>query len=150
MDVILKQAVINLGEKHDVVSVKPGYARNYLIPQGIALPATDSNRRAVEELKKQAAHKQAFMKQQAESLAEKLGALTIEIETLAGSDGKLFGSVTNLQIAARLAEKGFDIDRRTITVDDIHEIGEYKAVVHLHRDVKATVPLVVKHKEKEA
>lgn len=147
MQIILKQPVKNLGDAHDIVTVKPGYARNFLIPRGMAIVATPSNVKIVEENKRQAAHKQAHVKQQAEALAAQLNELSLEIETLAGSDGKLFGAVTNLQIASRLKEKGFEIDRKVITLDDIHELGEYEAVVHLHKEVKAKVRLSVVHKQ---
>ncbi len=147
MNIILKQPVKNLGEEHDIVKVKPGYARNYLIPQGMAIPATTSNIKVVEELKRQKSHKQDFLKKQALELAEKLDATTLEIETLAGAEGKLFGSITNIQVANHLKEKGFDIDKRVITVDDVHSVGEYNAMIHLHREVKATVKLIIKRKE---
>jgi large subunit ribosomal protein L9 len=147
MEIILKQVVKNLGDVYDVVTVKPGYARNFLIPQGMAILATASNRKQVEEMKKQVAHKQEFVKKQATDLAEQLSALTLDIEVLAGKDGKIFGSVTNLQIANKLKEKGFDIDKKIVTHDEIHAIGEYSATVHLHREVKATVALNVKGKE---
>ncbi|RMG26841.1 MAG: 50S ribosomal protein L9 [Bacteroidetes bacterium] len=147
MEVILIQPVYKLGEVDDVVKVKPGYARNYLIPQGFAIPATPSNRKSLEEKKRQASHKQEFVKNQAQETAQQLEGVVIEIETLAGADGKLFGSVTSLQIANRLKEKGIDIDRRAITFGDIRSTGEYKAVIHLHREVKAEIDIVVKRKE---
>jgi large subunit ribosomal protein L9 len=147
MEVILTQPIRNLGDKDDVVKVKPGYARNYLIPQGLAVMATASNRKAIEEKKRQASHKQEHIKQQAEDLASQLSGLKIGIETLAGTDGKLFGSVTAIQIANRLKDKGFDIERKTITIEDIRETGEYVAVVHLHKEVKAEIDIKVTRKE---
>ncbi|MDX1907057.1 MAG: 50S ribosomal protein L9 [Bacteroidia bacterium] len=147
MDVILKQPVRNLGDQDDIVKVKPGYARNFLIPQGLAILATDSARRSLEEKKRQVAHKQEFVKQQALDEAEKLRDLTLTIETLAGADGKLFGSVTTLQVANRLKDKGFDIDRRTITLEDIRNTGEYTAVIHLHKEVKVSITIEVIRKE---
>ncbi len=143
MEVILKQPVRNLGDAGDVVKVKDGFGRNYLIPQGLAVMATESNRKALTEKKRQASHKQEFVKQQAAEIAEKLEGLKIQIETLAGADGKLFGSVTALQIANQLKDKGFDIDRKTITVEDIRAVGEYTATVHLHKEVKATLDIEV-------
>lgn len=147
MEVILKQPVKNLGDANDIVTVKPGYARNFLLPKGMALLATPSNRKIVEENKRQAAHKQVFVTKQAQELANQLNEVTLDIDTLAGADGKLFGAVTNLQIAAKLKEKGFEIDRKIITVDDIHSLGEYEATVHLHKEVKATVKLNVRRRE---
>ncbi|MDX2249229.1 MAG: 50S ribosomal protein L9 [Bacteroidia bacterium] len=147
MQVILTQPVRNLGEKDDVVKVKPGYARNFLIPQGLAVMATESAKKAMEETKRQAAHKVEFIKQQARDEAAKLDGLKIVIETLAGADGKLFGSVTSIQIANKLKEKGLEVDRKTIIVDDIRSTGEYTATVHLHKEVKATIAIEVVRKE---
>jgi large subunit ribosomal protein L9 len=144
MEIILTQPVRNLGDIDDVVKVKPGYARNYLIPQKMAILATSSNLRALEEKKKQAAHKQEHLKDQAQEVADKLADMTISIETLAGADGKLFGSVTSLMIAKELEEKGFEVDRRKITLDDIRTTGEYVATVHLHKEVKADINIEVK------
>ena len=149
MEIILKQPIRNLGDVDDVVNVKPGYARNYLIPQKMASLATPSSLRALEEKKKQAAHKQSHLKDQAQAIADKLEALSIVIETLAGADGKLFGSVTSLMIAKELEEKGFEVDRRKITIDDIRTTGEYVATVHLHKEVKADINIEVKSVEKE-
>ena len=147
MEVILKQPVRNLGDADDVVKVKNGYARNYLIPQGLAVMATASAKKAMEEKKRQAAHKVEFVKQQALEEAEKLANLKVTIETLAGADGKLFGSVTNIQIANKLSELGHDIDRKTITVEDIRTTGEYTATIHFHKEVKADVTIEVTRKE---
>ncbi len=147
MEIILKQPIRNLGDKDDVVKVKPGYARNFLIPQGLAVVATDSAKRALTEEKRQASHKESFVKQQATDLAAKLAAVKITIETLAGNDGKLFGSVTTLMIATKLKEEGFDIDRKAITIEDVRAVGEYSATVHLHKEVKAQVPVEVVAKE---
>ena len=147
MEVILKQPVRNLGDADDVVKVKNGYARNYLIPQGLAVMATASAKKAMEEKKRQAAHKVEFVKKQALEEAEKLANLKVVIETLAGADGKLFGSVTNIQIANKLSELGHDIDRKTITVEDIRTTGEYTATIHFHKEVKADVTIEVTRKE---
>ena len=147
MEVILKQPVRNLGDADDVVKVKNGYARNYLIPQGLAVMATAAAKKAMEEKKRQAAHKVEFVKQQALEEAEKLANLKVTIETLAGADGKLFGSVTNIQIANKLSELGHDIDRKTITVEDIRTTGEYTATIHFHKEVKADVTIEVTRKE---
>lgn len=147
MEVILKQPIRNLGDADDIVKVKPGYARNYLIPQGLAVMATASAKKALEEEKRQAAHKQEFVKQQAEAEAAKLEGVEIHIETLAGADGKLFGSVTALQISNKLKEKGLDIERRAITIEDIRNTGEYVAMIHLHKEVKAEVKVEVTRRE---
>ena len=147
MEVILKQPIRNLGDKDDVVKVKPGYARNYLIPQGLATVATASAKRALEEEKRQASHKLEYVKQQANEVAEKLSGAKIVIETLAGNDGKLFGSVTTLMLATKLRDQGFDIDRKAITIEDVRTTGEYTATVHLHKEVKAEVPVEVIAKE---
>jgi large subunit ribosomal protein L9 len=147
MEVILKQPVRNLGEQDDIVKVKPGYARNFLIPQGLAVMATASAKKQLVETQRQAAHKSEFIKQKALEEAENLQNLSIQIETLAGADGKLFGSVTAIQVASKLKDQGYDIDRRTITLDDIRNTGEYTAVVHLHKEVKAEIQIEVLRKE---
>lgn len=147
MEVILKQLVAHLGDQDEVVKVKPGYARNYLIPQGLAYLATPSAKKALEEKKRQASHKKEFVINQAQELADQLNEQKIVIETLAGVDGKLFGSVTALMIAQALKDKGFEIDRRKLTFEDIRTTGEYSATVHLHKEVKATVGIEVLRKE---
>jgi len=147
MEVILKAPIRNLGDADDVVKVKPGYARNYLIPQGLAVMATASAKKALAERKSQASHKQEFVKQQAEAEAAKLEGVEVNIETLAGADGKLFGSVTALQIANKLKEKGLEVERKAITIEDIRNTGEYVAVIHLHKEVKAEVKVNVTRRE---
>ncbi len=147
MQVILLQAVRNLGAPDDLVKVKAGYARNFLIPKGLAEMATSSRLKALAEKQKQASHKQEFLKEQAAIQVEELQAVKITIETLAGADGKLFGSVTPLMIANQLKEKGFDIDRRKITLEDIRSTGEFTATVHLHKDVKADISIEVTRKD---
>ncbi len=147
MEVILKQPIRNLGDADDVVKVKPGYARNYLIPQGLAVMATASAKKDLDERKRQAAHTVAFVRQQAEAEAAKLEGIKVEIETLAGADGKLFGSVTSLQVANKLKEQGLEVDRKKITVEDIRTTGDYTAVIHLHKEVKAEVPVIVTRRE---
>ncbi|MFK7971014.1 MAG: 50S ribosomal protein L9 [Bacteroidia bacterium] len=149
MEIILTQPIRNLGDIDDVVTVKNGYARNYLIPQKMAILATPSNLRSVEEKKKQASHKQEHLKAQAQEIADKLSDLTISIETLAGADGKLFGSVTSLMVAKELEEKGFPVDRRKITLDDIRSTGEYVATVHGNKEATADLSLEVKAAEND-
>lgn len=143
MEVILKQPVNKLGDIGDVVKVKAGFARNYLIPKGIAEMATANRLKAWKESKRQAEHKQEFLIEKAQTLATKMGEAKILIRTLAGKEGKLFGSVTALMVANKLKEQDFIVDRRKITLDDIRSTGEYVATVHLHKEVKAKVNIVV-------
>lgn len=141
MEVILKTDVAKLGHKDDIITVKPGYGRNYLIPQGIAVLATESARKQLAENLKQRAHKLAKIKQDAEELAAKMQGITLTIGTKASSTGQIFGSVNNIQIAEALKEKGFDIDRKIILVkdDSVKELGHYTAEVKLHREVSVNV-----------
>ncbi|GAA5022790.1 50S ribosomal protein L9 [Marivirga lumbricoides] len=144
MEVILTQDINGLGYKNDTVTVKPGYGRNYLIPQGFAIIANNSNQKKIEENIRQAAHKAEKMKKDAEEIAEKIGDLTLTIKTKAGESGKIFGAVTTVQIAEGLKEKGFDIDRKKIAIGgDIKELGEYKATIDLHKEVKKEISLSV-------
>jgi len=144
MEVILKQDVQGLGYKHDTVKVKAGYGRNYLIPNGLAIVATSSNTRFTNELIRQAAHKAAKLKQDAETLSAKIGELTIEIGTKAGESGKIFGAVTALQIADALKQKGFDIDRKKVILkENPKQIGTYKATLDLHKEVKHEITVKV-------
>jgi large subunit ribosomal protein L9 len=144
MEVILKQDVAGLGYKNDVIKVKAGYGNNYLIPNGYALIATDSNKRLVQENIRQASHKAAKVKQDAESLAGKIGELTIEIGTKAGESGKIFGAVTALQIADALKAKGFDIDRKKVVLKESpKQIGTYSATLDLHKEVKHEIKVKV-------
>lgn len=140
MEVILKEDIKGLGYKNDVVKVKPGYGRNFLIPQGYALPATDSNRKIVAENLKQAAHKAEKLKKDAEQLAEKIGNIVLEIKAKVGDNDKIFGAVTTLQISDALKTRGFDVDRKKIAISgEVKTLGEYDATVDLHREVKHTV-----------
>jgi large subunit ribosomal protein L9 len=143
MQVILKDFVKGLGDKNDIVTVKNGYGRNYLIPQGLAVIATKSTIKMAEENIRQAAHKQAKIKEDAEVLAEKMNGLKLVIPAKAGSNGKIFGSVTTLQIARVLADRGFDIDKRKVTAPDIKNLGEYTATVNLHKEVAVEVAVEV-------
>jgi large subunit ribosomal protein L9 len=137
MDIILLQDVQNLGSKDDSVNVKDGYARNFLIPQKLAVLATSSAKKVLAENQKQRAHKEAKLKDEALVLAEKLKAITISIGAKTSSTGKIFGSVNNIQLAEALKEKGFDLDRKQIIIkeDAIKEIGKHAARVKLHREV---------------
>lgn len=143
MDIILKTDIAGLGYKNDTVTVKPGYGRNYLIPQGFAIMATQSNKKMIAENIRQAAHKAEKIKNDAQAISDQIGDLRLTIPAKAGESGKIFGRVTNTQIADALREKGFDIDRKKITVDDVKSLGEYKAVIDLHKDVKHTLTVEV-------
>ena len=144
MDVILKTDIKGLGYKNDLVEVKPGYGRNYLIPQGFAVLATASNKRVLEENIKQAAHKAEKIKTSAEALAEKISSTTLEIKAKIGDSGKIFGKVTTLQISDALADKGIEVDRKKISINQpVSTAGEFEAEVDLHREVKTTVKFVV-------
>ena len=134
MELILKQDVQNLGFKDDVVTVKNGYGRNFLIPQGYAQLATASAKKVLAENLKQRAHKEAKVVSDAQALAEALKAIEIKIYAKAGGE-KLFGSITNIDIAEALAKGGQEIDRKFITSGIVKRIGKYSASVRLHRDV---------------
>jgi large subunit ribosomal protein L9 len=144
MEVILKQDVQGLGYKNDVVKVRAGYGRNYLIPNGLALLANHSNKRMMAENVRQAAHKAERLKQDAESLAAKIGDLTIDMGTKAGESGKIFGAITALQVADILKSKGFDIDRRKIIFrESPKELGTYTLTLDLHKEVKHEIKINV-------
>jgi large subunit ribosomal protein L9 len=140
MEVILKDDVKGLGYKNDIVTVKPGYGRNYLIPQGFAVIADKSNKKIVAENIRQAAHKADKIKNDAQELANSIGDITIDIPAKVGETGKIFGSVTTNQLAEALKAKGFDVDRKRISFDqDVKTAGEYTASINLHKEVKHTV-----------
>lgn len=144
MEVILKQDVQGLGYKNDVVKVKAGYGNNYLIPNGLALIANDSNKRLINENVRQAAHKAEKVKQDAEAIASKVGELTIEIKTKAGETGKIFGAVTALQISDALKAKGFDVDRKKVILKESpKQLGTYHATLDLHKEVKHEITVKV-------
>lgn len=141
MEVILRDDVKGLGYKNDTVNVKPGYGRNFLIPQGLAILANKSNRKMIDENIRQASHKAEKLKMDADALAAGMGELTLEIKTKAGESGKIFGSITAIQVADALMAKGFDIDRKKISVDNIKEVGEHKAMIDLHKEVHHPIKL---------
>lgn len=143
MDIILKTDIVGLGYKNDIVTVKPGYGRNYLIPQGYAIMATESNKKMIAENTRQAAHKAEKIKNDALTLAQNIGDLTLSIPAKAGESGKIFGRVTNTQIADALREKGFDIDRKKIAIEDVKSLGTYEATIDLHKEVKHKVKVDV-------
>ncbi|MCU0469673.1 MAG: 50S ribosomal protein L9 [Arcicella sp.] len=140
MDIILKTDIAGLGYKNDVVAVKPGYGRNYLIPQGFAVMATESNKKILAENIKQVAHKAEKLKLDATALSESIGDLTLDIPAKVGESGKIFGRVTTTQISEVLKEKGFEIDRKKIALDsEVKFVGEYTATLDLHKEVKHKV-----------
>lgn len=145
MDVILKQDIPNLGSKDDIVKVKSGYGRNYLIPRGLAIVATPSSVKMMQEMKKQQAHKEEKLRAEAEEIAKQLENKEIKIGAKTSSTGKIFGSVNTIQIAEALNKKGFDIDRKKITIegDVIKEVGEYVANIKLHREVVVSLKFEV-------
>jgi large subunit ribosomal protein L9 len=141
MEVILLQDVNKLGQKDDIVSVKNGYGTNFLIPNGYAVAATQSAKKMHAENLKQRAHKEEKIKVTAQEIAAKLADVSLVIGAKTSTSGKIFGSVNTIQIAEALKEKGFEIDRKNITLpeDQIKEVGKYKAVIKLHREVKVDV-----------
>ena len=144
MEIILKTDIKGLGYKNDLVSVKPGYGRNYLIPQGFAVLATGSNKKMLAENIKQAAHKAEKIKTEAENIAARIAETTLEIKAKIGDTGKIFGKVTTLQISDALATKGFEIDRKKIAITvPVEGAGEFTADIDLHREVKTQVKFVV-------
>ncbi|NJO03036.1 MAG: 50S ribosomal protein L9 [Bacteroidia bacterium] len=138
MEVILKEDVQGLGYKDDLVNVKPGYGRNYLIPLGLAVLATESNKKMMQENQRQVAHKADKIKKDAEEIATQINALNLEIKAKVSESGKIFGAVTNTQLSDVLKNHGVEIDRRRISLDqkEIKTVGEYTATVDLHKEVK--------------
>lgn len=147
MEIILKQDYNGLGDRDEIVSVKDGYARNFLIPQGYAILATPSAKKVHEENTRQRAHKQEKIKKEAEAIAEDLSGIKLTIGAKTSSSGKIFGSVNTIQIAEALKEKGIDIDRKKISIeegDQVKEVGTYKAFIKLHKEVVAEIEFEVK------
>ena len=147
MEIILKRDVANLGQVDDIVTVRNGYASNYLIPQGYAVLATPSAKKIHAENIKQRAHKEAKIREEALALAGKMEGITVNVVAKVSSTGKIFGSVNNIQIAEALAAKGFEIDRRNLAIlggdDHVKEVGVYEAEIKLHRDVKVKIKFEV-------
>ena len=144
MQVILLEDVANLGYKDDIVKVKDGYGRNYLIPQKKAIFASEPAKKVLAENLRQRAHKLDKIKTDAQSVAVKLEGMTLTIGAKTSSTGTIFGSVTNIQIADELSKKGFEIDRKTIYIKEpVKEVGSYKAVVKLHKDISIEIPFEV-------
>ena len=145
MEIILKQDVDRLGSQHDIVTVKSGFARNFLIPQGLAIAATPSAKKVVAEVIKQQSHKAAKAMEEATKIAAKLEGLSLKIGAKAGESGKIFGSVNSIQIAEAIQAAGQVVDRKHIQIaeDSIKELGSYEATIKLHKEVTATVKFEV-------
>ena len=145
MEIILKQDVKGLGFKHDVVKVRDGYGRNFLLPRGTAILATEGSRKELTEIKKQQSFKEEKMRKEATANAEKLNAVSIKVGAKAGENGKIFGSVSNIQVAESLKAAGFDVERKNIEIsgDAIKQLGTYSAKVHLFKEIAATVSFEV-------
>lgn len=141
MEIILKKDLKGLGYKNDIVKVKNGYGRNFLIPQGIAVLATDSNKKMQAEEIKQSSFKEQKLRTQATANAEKLASVTVKVGAKAGESGKIFGSVTNIQIAEALKKAGYDVERKNIEMNEEHikALGNYSATVRLFKEITATV-----------
>ncbi|MBQ4358152.1 MAG: 50S ribosomal protein L9 [Paludibacteraceae bacterium] len=143
MQVILKEDIQNLGYKDDIVKVKDGYGRNYLIPQKKAIVATPSAVKSLQEELKQRAKKLAKIKAEAEELAAKINGISVQVAIKASENGKIFGSVTPLQVAEALAKQGIEVDRKILNIPSIKELGQFKAVAKLHKEVSAEFDLNV-------
>lgn len=144
MEIILKEDIIGLGFKNDIVNVKNGYANNYLVPTGKAIYATESAKKQLAEDLRQKAHKLAKIKEEAEALAAKINAVpTLVIPMKVSTTGTIYGSVTNVQIAEGLAAQGVEVDRKKIIVGEVKAVGNYTASVKLHKEVTATVEFSV-------
>lgn len=143
MEIILKEDIIGLGYKNDIVNVKSGYGRNYLIPTGKAVIASESAKKVLAENLKQQAHKLAAIKAEAEKKAEALNNVSLVIAAKVSATGVTYGSVNTNIVAEELKKQGFDIDRKIITMRDIKSVGDYEAVVHFHKEVEVKVPVKV-------
>ena len=143
MEIILKEDVVNLGYKNDIVTVKSGYGRNYLIPTGKAVIASPAAKKMLAEELKQRAHKLEKIKKDAEALAESLKEVSLTIATKVSATGTIFGSVSNIQIAEELAKLGHNVDRKIIFVKGVKEVGSYTATVKLHKEVSVEIPFEV-------
>lgn len=143
MEIILKEDVIGLGYKNDIVNVKPGYGRNYLIPTGKGVIASESAKKMLAEMLRQQAVKLAKIKDEAQAVADKLAQVTFTITAKVAANGGIYGSVNNIQVAEQLKALGFDVDRRIIVVKDVKTVGEHVAIVKLHKEVTAEVKFTV-------
>ena len=143
MEIILKEDVIGLGYKHDIVNVKSGYGRNYLIPQGKGVIASDSAKKMLAEELKQKAKKLEKIKADAQEAAAKFEGVALTIAAKVSNNGTIYGSVNSLMVANELAKLGFDVDRKLITIKDVKTIGEHSALIRLHKEVSVTIPVTV-------
>ena len=143
MEIILKEDVIGLGYKHDIVNVKSGYGRNYLIPSGKGVIASESAKKALAEELKQKAKKLEKIKNDAQSVADKLAGVALTIAAKVSAQGTIYGSVNAVMIADELSKLGFDIDRKLITIKDVKTVGDHKATVRLHKEVSVEIPVTV-------
>ena len=144
MEIILKEDVASLGYKDEIVTVKDGYGRNFLIPQGMAVIASTAAKKVLAENQKQRAHKLAKIKQDAQDLADKLDGISLIIGAKTSSTGTIFGSVSNIQIAEELAKQGFAVDRKLIYLKEpVKEIGNFCAQVRIHKDISVEIPFEV-------
>ena len=143
MEIIMKKDVANLGNADEIVNVKTGYAVNYLIPQGFAILATASAKKVLAENIRQRAHKEAKLVADAEALVAKLAEVTVQLSAKVSESGKLFGAVTTAQVAEALVAKGFEIDKKDITLEAVKELGTYEATVKCYKSVKGTVKVEV-------
>jgi large subunit ribosomal protein L9 len=145
MDIILKQDLPNLGHKDDIITVKDGYARNFLIPKGMAVNATASVKKMHQEILKQRSHKEEQIRLEAEGIANKMKDIKLTIGAKTSTKGKIFGSVNTIQLAEALKEEGFEIDRKDITIKEelIKEVGSYTATVKLHKEVNVEIPFEI-------
>ena len=143
MEIILKEDILGLGYKNDIVTVKSGYGRNYIIPKGKGIIASVSAKKVLAENLKQQAHKIAAIKDAAQANADKLNGVSLEIAVKVSATGVTYGSVNAAHISDELKKKGFDIDRRIIAIKDIKNVGDYVAVVNLHKEVFVEIPVKV-------
>ena len=145
MEVILKKNVNKLGYANEIVKVKPGYGRNFLIPQGYAILATASAKKAHEEILKQKSHKEAKLQSEAQEMADKIAKLELSIQTKAGDNGKIFGSINTIQLAEALKKEGVEVDRKSLKIKDepIKELGTYEAEVNLFKGIIQTISFKV-------
>lgn len=143
MELILKEDIIGLGYKNDIVNVKSGYGRNFLIPTGKAVIASESAKKVLAENLKQQAHKLAALKTEAEKRAEALKDVALVIETKVSATGVTYGSVNAATVAEELKKKGVEVDRKIITMADIKKVGDFEATIHFHKEVEVKVPVKV-------
>ena len=143
MEIILKEDIIGLGYKNDIVNVKNGYGRNYLIPTGKGVIASESAKKVLAENLKQQAHKLAAIKAEAEKKGGALDGVSLTIAAKVSATGALYGSVNAAIVAEELAKKGIEVDRKIITMHDIKKVGEFEATVHFHKEVEVKVPVIV-------